>query len=47
MSKRFRSLKKEFKDIGLKNSNRDIRKYLHYIERIKITDRFIKRSNRR
>lgn len=43
MSKRFRSLKKEFKDIGLKLNNRDIRNYLHCRERmVKITQRFIK-----
>lgn len=42
MSKRFRSLKKVFKYHGSKMNNRDIHKYLHYIERIKITQRFIK-----
>lgn len=42
MSKRFVALKKEFKYHGLKMNNRDIRKYLHYIERIKITQRYIK-----
>ena len=43
MSKRFRSLKKEFKDVGRKMNNRDIRNYLHLRERmVKITQRFIK-----
>ena len=42
MSKRFRSLKKEFKYLGLKLNNRDIRNYLHLRERmVKITQRFI------
>ena len=42
MSKRFRSLKKEFKDIGLKMNNIDIRNYQHLRERmVKITQRFI------
>lgn len=42
MSKRFVALKKEFKYLGFKLNNRDIRNYLHLRERmVKITQRFI------
>lgn len=44
MSKRFVALKKGFKNSGLKMNNKDIRKYLHCIERMfKITQRSINR----
>lgn len=42
MSKRFVALKKEFKYLGYKLNNRDIRNYLHWRERmVRITQRFI------
>ena len=43
MSKRFVSLKREFKDVGRKMNNRSIRNYLHFRERmVKVTQRFIR-----
>lgn len=48
MSKRFVSLKREFKKNGRKMNNRSIRHYLHNKElTVKMVERFIKWSNSR